>query len=67
MFSGSKITGLSPLFLNANDEVDGTYVLNNISAMFGNCTSLTGDVPEDLFTGCTTITNAGSFYGSLPN
>lgn len=67
MFSGSKITGLSPLFLNANDEVDGTYVLNNISAMFGNCTSLTGDIPEDLFTGCTTITNAGSFYGSLPN
>lgn len=66
MFSGSKITGLNPLFLNDNDEAGSGYVLSNIDSMFSNCTSLAGDIPEDLFTGCTTITTASSFYDSLP-
>jgi len=69
MFAESKITGLNPLFLDDNDEASGTYKITSVSGMFSSCTSLTGNIPERLFDGCTTITSAAGVYdySSLTN
>ena len=63
MFYKTNITGVNPLFLDDDDQATGTYALNNISSMFGQ-SKLNGPLPENLFTGCTTIRNAGRSFGS---
>lgn len=62
MFCLSGITGVEPLFLQSDNTVDGTYMLSNIASMFGS-SKLTGNLPKDLFTGCSTIRNIGRYYG----
>ncbi len=37
-------------------------MLSNIASMFGS-SKLTGNLPKDLFTGCSTIRNIGRYYG----
>lgn len=59
----SGITGVQPLFHNSSNQPGTGYTLKYIDSMFGR-SQLSGDLPEKLFEGCTTITNAGRFYNT---